>query len=58
VKWIRSARLKLAGHVVRITERDPARKSIFDLILGERTVERPKRRWTVEVKTELKGMCV
>jgi hypothetical protein len=35
-----------------------ARKSTFDLLLGERTVERPKRRWTEEVERELKGMGV
>jgi hypothetical protein len=39
-------------------ESDPARKSIFDLLLDERTVARPKRRWTEEVERELKGMCV
>jgi hypothetical protein len=43
VKWIRSARLRWAGHIVRKRESDPARKSTFDLLLGERTVERPKR---------------
>jgi hypothetical protein len=44
VKWIRSARLRWAGHIVRMRESDPARKSTFDLLLGERTMERPKRR--------------
>jgi hypothetical protein len=39
-------------------ESDPARKSTFDLLLGERTVGRPKRRWIEEVERELKGMCV
>jgi hypothetical protein len=39
-------------------ESDPARKSTFDLLLGERTVGRPKRRWTEEVEIELKGMGV
>jgi hypothetical protein len=39
-------------------ESDPARKSTFDLLLGERTVGRPKRRWTEEVERELNGMCV
>jgi hypothetical protein len=39
-------------------ESGPARKSTFDLLLGERTVGRPKRRWTEEVERELKGMCV
>jgi hypothetical protein len=31
-------------------ESDAARKSIFDLFLGERTVGRPKRRWIEEVE--------
>jgi hypothetical protein len=48
VKWIRSARLRRAGHIVLMRESDPARKSTFDLLLGERTVGRPKRRWTEE----------
>jgi hypothetical protein len=26
-------------------ESDPARKPTFDLLLGERSVEKPKRRW-------------
>jgi hypothetical protein len=30
----------------------------FDLLLGERTVGRPKRRWIEEVERELKGMGV
>jgi hypothetical protein len=50
VKWIRSARLRWAGHIVRMRESDPARKSTFDVFLGERTVGRPKRRWTEEVE--------
>jgi hypothetical protein len=35
-----------------------ARKSTFDLLLGERTVGRPKRRWVDEVERELKGLGV
>jgi hypothetical protein len=58
VKWIRSARLRWAGHIVRMWKSDPARKSTFDLLLGERTVGRPKRRWIEEVERELKGMGV
>jgi hypothetical protein len=37
-------------------ESDPARKSTFDLLLGERTVGRPNRKWIKEVETKLKGM--
>jgi hypothetical protein len=58
VNWIRSARLRWAGHTVRIRESDLARKSTFDLLLGERTVGRPKRRWIKEVARELKGTGV
>jgi hypothetical protein len=58
VKCIRSARLRWAGHIVRMRESDPARKSTFDLFLGKRTVGRPKRRWIEEVERELKGMGV
>jgi hypothetical protein len=58
VKWIRSARLRWAGDIVCMRESDPARKSTFDLLLGERTVGRPKRRCTEEVEKELKGMGV
>jgi hypothetical protein len=58
VKRIRSARLRWAGHIVRMRESDPARKSTFDLLLGERTVGRPKRRWSEEVERELTGMGV
>jgi hypothetical protein len=39
-------------------ENDPARKSTFDLLLGERTVGRPKRRWNEEVERKLKGISV
>jgi hypothetical protein len=39
-------------------ESDPARKSTFDLFLGERMVGRPKRRWIEEVERELKRMGV
>jgi hypothetical protein len=39
-------------------ESDPARKSTFDLLLSERTVGRPKRRWIEEVERELKGMGI
>jgi hypothetical protein len=31
-------------------ENDPARTSTFDLLLGERTVGRPKMRWIEEVE--------
>jgi hypothetical protein len=58
VKWIRSARLRWAGHIVRMRESDPVRKSTFDVLLGERTVGRPKRRWIEEVERELKAMVV
>jgi hypothetical protein len=57
-QWIRSARLKWAGHILRTRESDPARKSTFDLLLGERTVGRPKRRWVEKVKREMKEMGV
>jgi hypothetical protein len=39
-------------------ESDPARKSTFDLLLGERTLGTPKRRWIEEVEREMKGMGV
>jgi hypothetical protein len=39
-------------------ESDPARKSTFDLLLGERTVGRPKRRWIEEVERDLKEMRI
>jgi hypothetical protein len=58
VKWIRSSRLGWVGLIVRMRESDPARKSTFDVLLGERTVARPKRRWIGEVERELKGMGV
>jgi hypothetical protein len=58
VKWIISASLRWAGHLVRMRESDPARKSTFDLLLGKRTVGRPKRKWIEEVERELKGMGV
>jgi hypothetical protein len=58
VKWIRSARLRWAGHIAHMRENDPARKSTFDLLLGKRTEERPKRRCTEEVERELRGMGV
>jgi hypothetical protein len=58
VKWIRPARLGLAGHIVRMRESDPARKSTSDLLLGERKAGRPKRRWIEEVERELKGIGV
>jgi hypothetical protein len=58
LKWIRFARLGWAGHVACMRESDPARKSTFDLLLGERTLGRPKRRWIEEVERELKGMGV
>jgi hypothetical protein len=58
VKWIRSARLRWAGHIVCVRENDLARKSTFDPFLGERMVGRPKRRWTEEVERELKGMGI
>jgi hypothetical protein len=35
-------------------ESDTARKSTFDLLLGERTVGTPKRRWIEDVERELK----
>jgi hypothetical protein len=56
LKWIRSARLRLAGHIVCMRVSDPARKSTFDLHMVERMVGRPKRRWIEEVETELKGI--
>jgi hypothetical protein len=46
------------GQTYNMRESDPARKSTFYLLLGERMVGRPKRRWTEEVERELKGMGV
>jgi hypothetical protein len=43
VKWIRSASLRWAGHTIYMRESDPARKSTFHLLLGERTVGDPRR---------------
>jgi hypothetical protein len=37
---------------------DPAWKLTFDLLPGERTVGRPKRRRTAEVEKEMRGMGV
>jgi hypothetical protein len=42
VKWIKSARLRWTGHIVRMREGDPARKSTFGLLLGERMVGRSR----------------
>jgi hypothetical protein len=39
-------------------ESDPARKLTFDLLLGKRTVGRPKRTWPEKVEKEVKGMGV
>jgi hypothetical protein len=33
-------------------ESDPARKSTFDLLLGERMVRRHRRKWIKEVERE------
>jgi hypothetical protein len=49
VKWIRSARLRWAGRIVRMRVSDPITKSTFDLLLGDRMVGIPKRRWSEEV---------
>jgi hypothetical protein len=37
---------------------NPDRKSTFDLLLGERKVGRPKRRWIEDVEREMKGIGV
>jgi hypothetical protein len=39
-------------------ESDPARKSTFDLLLGERMMGRPKKRWSEEEEREPRGMGV
>jgi hypothetical protein len=57
MKWIRSVRLRWAGHIVRIRESNPARKSTFDLLLGERTVRKPKRRWIKEMERTERNGC-
>jgi hypothetical protein len=52
-KWVRPARLRWAGHIVR------REKSTSDLLLRERTAGRPKRRWTEEVeRTEWKRVAL
>jgi hypothetical protein len=48
----------MGWQIVRIRESDPARMSAFDLLLYERTLGRPKRRWIEEVDRELKGMDI
>jgi hypothetical protein len=50
VNWIKSAILRWAGHAVSVGQSDQARKSTLDLLLGERAVGRPKRRWNKEVE--------
>jgi hypothetical protein len=38
-KLVRSAKLRWAGHIVHMRESDPAMKSTFDMLLGERMVK-------------------
>jgi hypothetical protein len=56
VMWVRSARLRWAGHIVSMRESDPARELTFDLLLVEITVGRFKKSCTEDVEREQKGM--
>jgi hypothetical protein len=54
---IKSRRMRWAGHVVRMGERRGVYRVLVGKPEGKRPLERPRRRWEDNVKTDLKMGC-
>ena len=51
---IKSRRMRLAGHVVRMGERRGVYRVLVEKPEGKRTLDRPRRRWEDNIKYDLK----
>jgi hypothetical protein len=47
-------RLRCAGHVARIEDD----RGAFKILIGKRPSRRPRRRWEVNIRMELKEICI
>ena len=58
VRVIKSRTLRWAGHVDRIEEGRSALKISTDKPIGKRPLGRPRRRWEVNIKMDLKEIGI
>jgi hypothetical protein len=58
VRAIKSRRLRWAGHIARVEENRSAFKIIRDKPTGKRPLGRPRYRWEVNVRMDLKEIGV
>ena len=58
VRVIKSRRLRWAGHVARMEEGRSAFKILTGKLTGKRPLERPRRRWEVNVRMDLEEIGV
>ena len=56
--YVRSARLRWAGHVARMDEEAPCRKYLFGRPEGRRPVGRPRLRWGDQIVSDLRDLGV
>jgi hypothetical protein len=54
IRMIKSRRMRWAGHVARIVEKRNACSILVRKPEGKRPVERLRRNWVINIKTELK----
>ena len=56
VTYIKTNRLRWAGHVIRLEEQNPARRVLVAVVEGRRQRGRPKLRWEDGVKEDARKM--
>ena len=58
VRVIKSKRLRWAGHVVRVEEDRSAFKILTGTPAGKSPLERPRRKWEVNIRMDLKEIGI
>ena len=58
VRVIKSIRLRWVGHVARMEEGRSAFKILTGIHIGKRPLGRPRRRWTDDIRMDLKEIGI
>jgi hypothetical protein len=56
IKVIRSRRTSRVGHVARMGKKRNAYRMLMGVAEGKRPLGRPRRRWVINIKIDLRGM--
>lgn len=58
VRWVKSQRLRWAGHVVRAPDNRLIHRAFFERPVGSRSIGRPRTRWRTNVERDLEVLDV